>query len=70
MESGEEIVDPRNPYTGEEIVDPRNPYTGESQISLEHKALHWAEASVPPSKRKEPEGGWDSHRTEYKQATW
>lgn len=55
----------------EEIVDPRNPYTIESHISLEHKALHRAGgASVSPLKRKEPEGGWDSHRTGCKQATW
>lgn len=55
----------------EEIVDPRNPYTIESHISLEHKALHQAGgASVLSLKRKEPEGGWDSHRTGYKQATW
>lgn len=53
----------------EETVDPRNPYNRESHICLEHKALHQARASVSPSKRKEPEGGWDSHRTGYKQAS-
>lgn len=53
----------------EEIVDPRNPNNRESHICLEQKALHQAGASVSPSKRKEPEGGWHSHRTGYKQAS-
>eukprot|EP01018_Ginkgo_biloba_P007007 Gb_02775 [translate_table: standard] len=65
LNAGPETVDLE---AREQILDSRHPAI---MVPLEHKReFHQAATSVVPLKRKEPEGGWDLHKTGYRQSTW